>query len=102
MLVPLVAFQSQPKSLTGFVVLLYFLYPLLFDEISDCSAIHRLHQVGLEVVEGEPEVEIVLWVPAHVIQELIGFAFNELLYESIHFVLLVFVDAVGLMLFGQT
>lgn len=42
------------------VVLVDALDSFLLDEVPDCPAVHCLHQEGLKVVIGEPEIEIQL------------------------------------------
>jgi hypothetical protein len=46
----------------------YFLKALSFDELSHGSAVCEFHEVAFEVIIGEAEVEILLWVIVHLFQ----------------------------------
>lgn len=98
---PFVAFESEAESLAVFVVLVDFLDSFLFDEVPDRPAVHDLHEVGFEVVEGEAEVEVVFGVAAHIIEEFVGFGLDDVLEDAVDFVSLVVFDVVGLVLFGE-
>jgi hypothetical protein len=46
----------------------YFLKTLPFDKFTDGSAVGKLHEIGLEIVIGEAEVEELLRVVLHLLQ----------------------------------
>ena len=98
-----VAFQSVPIcSLVGLVVLVYFLYSFLLDEVSHRSAIHDFHQVGFKIVEGETKIEILLWVFPDALHKITPPVLEDGDELSLVFVFFVVVDGVGLVLFEES
>lgn len=59
----------------------YLLQPLLLDEDSQRPAIGDFHNVGLEVVIGESEIEISLWILLNAGNEII---LEEVITEQVH------------------